>query len=101
MGLSSSSTVNSCARPRVGITSYFDDQQKRELLGVLSVSGTGWFLAPTSTVTVEHVAAAMNLSDQNWNRFVRYGDDRFSGVALFELYDGDDRLVLDYGSSGA
>ena len=35
-------------------------------------------------------------------RFVQYGDgDRFAGTALFELYDGDDRLVLDHGASGA
>jgi hypothetical protein len=35
-------------------------------------------------------------------RFVQYGDrDRFPGTALFELYDGNDRLVLDHGASGA
>jgi hypothetical protein len=35
-------------------------------------------------------------------RFVQYGaDGRFAGTAMFELYDGDDRLVLDHGSSGA
>jgi hypothetical protein len=35
-------------------------------------------------------------------RFVHYGDDgKFAGTALFELYDGDDRLVLDHGASGA
>ena len=35
-------------------------------------------------------------------RFVQYGDDgRLAGMALLELYDGDDRLVLDYGASGA
>jgi hypothetical protein len=35
-------------------------------------------------------------------RFVRYGDsDRVAGTALFEMYDGDDRLVLDHGASGA
>jgi hypothetical protein len=35
-------------------------------------------------------------------RFVQYGDGgRFAGTALFELYDGDDRLVLDHGASGA
>ena len=35
-------------------------------------------------------------------RFVRYGDgDRVAGAALFEMYDGDDRLVLDHGASGA
>jgi hypothetical protein len=35
-------------------------------------------------------------------RFVQYGDgDRFAGTALLELYDGDDRLALDHGASGA
>ena len=35
-------------------------------------------------------------------RFVQYGDsDKFVGTALLELYDGDDRLVLDHGASGA
>jgi len=35
-------------------------------------------------------------------RFVRYGDsDKFAGTALLEMYDGDDRLVLDHGASGA
>jgi len=35
-------------------------------------------------------------------RFVQYGDgDRFAGTALFELYEGNDRLVLDHGASGA
>jgi len=140
---------------------------------VFAVRGTGWFLSPTSMVTVEHVAASMNLSSQNWTeielrkgeitesipariqhvagsyaerivvldlqtaasgtegfqlrmeplvaeeplaslgyprgslrvaggRFVQYGDsDKLAGAALLELYDGDDRLVLDHGASGA
>jgi hypothetical protein len=35
-------------------------------------------------------------------RFVGYGDsDRLAGAALLEMYDGDDRLVLDHGASGA
>jgi hypothetical protein len=35
-------------------------------------------------------------------RFVQYGaDGEFAGTALFELYDGNDRLVLDHGASGA
>ena len=124
-------------------------------------------------VTVEHVAAAMGLSDQNWKQvdilegenkqtidvrilrlagshsekiavlelrtafsgaqglqirmeplaseeqvvvlaypenrqrfvggqFVKYGDsDKLAGTALLEMFDGDDRLVLDHGASGA
>jgi hypothetical protein len=35
-------------------------------------------------------------------RFVEYGNsDRFKGSALLEMYDGNDRLVLDHGASGA
>jgi hypothetical protein len=35
-------------------------------------------------------------------RFVEYGsDNRLAGTALLELYDGNDRLVLDHGASGA
>jgi len=160
-------------RSTASITRYFDDQEKEARPGVLGVSGTGWFLAPTSMVTVEHVAVSMNLSERSWKqieigtgeskqsigvrvqrlvgsygeriavlelqtaflnalgvqpraeplhpeepvvslafpdehprvatgRFVRYGDrDRFAGMALLEMYDGADRLALDYGSSGA
>jgi trypsin-like peptidase len=162
------------AHSTVAITRYFDDQeQKNAPPGVLGVGGTGWFLSPTSMVTVGHVAAAMILSDQTWKqldirsgetersisarirliagsqaeriavlelqaafpgvqgfqvrmerlvpeeplfsvaypsnhlrvaggRFVNYGDgDRLAGTALLEMYDGNDRLVLDNGASGA
>ena len=35
-------------------------------------------------------------------RFVEYGNsDKITGTALLEMYDGDDRLVLDHGASGA
>lgn len=35
-------------------------------------------------------------------RFVEYGvDGKLAGTALLELYDGNDRLVLDHGASGA
>jgi hypothetical protein len=35
-------------------------------------------------------------------RFVEYGEgDKFAGTALFEMYDGNDRLALDHGASGA
>jgi hypothetical protein len=35
-------------------------------------------------------------------RFVQYGaGDRLPGTALFEVYDGKDRLVVDHGASGA
>ena len=35
-------------------------------------------------------------------RFAHYGTgDRFAGAALLEMHDGNDRLVLDHGASGA
>jgi hypothetical protein len=35
-------------------------------------------------------------------RFVAYGsNDQFAGAALMEIYEGDDRLVLNHGASGA
>jgi hypothetical protein len=35
-------------------------------------------------------------------RFVRYADDAsFGATALLEVHDGNDRLVLDHGASGA
>jgi hypothetical protein len=35
-------------------------------------------------------------------RFLKYGDsDKLAGTALLEMYDRDDRLVLDHGASGA
>jgi hypothetical protein len=35
-------------------------------------------------------------------RFVEFGDNaRFMGAALLEMHDGNDRLVLDHGASGA
>jgi hypothetical protein len=161
------------AHSTVSITRYFDDKEQAARPGVLGISGTGWFISSKSMVTVEHVAASMNLSQQSWKdieirkgetkesiparirhvagsyaekiavlelqtsyseargfelrmeplvpeepvvslaypgshprvaggRFVRYGDnERLAGTALLEMYDGNDRLVLDHGASGA
>jgi hypothetical protein len=157
----------------VSIMRHFDDAEMATRPGVVGIRGTGWFLSPTSMATVEHVTAAMGLSDQDWKhveigsgpsrqsilsriryvvgssahrivvidlqtafsgvqglrlrleplvpeervvsvaypggdlrvaggRFVQYGDgDQLAGAALLEMYDGDDRLVLDHGASGA
>jgi hypothetical protein len=161
------------AHATASITRHFDATEKAAHPGVIGIRGTGWFLSPTSLVTVEHVAAAMGLADEAWKdvelqtgerrqsvpvrlrhvaganaekiavlelqtaqsdspafqlrmerlvpdepavsaaypdnhlrvahgRFVNYGADaKFAGTALFELYDGDNRLVLDHGASGA
>ena len=157
----------------VSIMRHFDGTEMGVPPDVVGIRATGWFLSPTSLATVEHVTAAMQLSEADWKsleigsaagkqsipvrirrvvgssayrisvlelqsassgapglplrmeplvpeeriasvaypdgnlrvaggRFVQYGDSgRLAGAALLELYDGDDRLVLDHGASGA
>jgi hypothetical protein len=34
-------------------------------------------------------------------RFVQFGDGKLAGTALLEMFDGDDRLAVDHGASGA
>jgi hypothetical protein len=67
------------AHSTVSITRYFDEREQQPRPGVLGISGTGWFLSPNSMVTVEHVAAAMRLSDQNWKQIeIRKREDKQS-----------------------
>jgi Trypsin-like peptidase domain len=156
------------ARSTVSITRYFDDAER--VSDVTGIQGSGWFQSPTTIVTIEHVAAAMGLSTEDWKsikigdsepisvriqrwvggrierlavlklqnavaaaqsaamrtsplapedriitfasfdrnphavvgRFVQYVDDgRLAGGALFEVYEGENRFVIDHGASGA
>jgi hypothetical protein len=162
------------AHSTVAIAHYFDDDERATArIGVVGAQGTGWFLSPTTIVTVAHVAEGMKLSTRVWKlieiqdgddlhsipariqrlagshqeklavlelqkpiagarmmairttpvaaedrvvtlaypdghlrfvggRFVRIGEDgRLAGAALLEMYDGNDRLAVDYGASGA
>lgn len=34
-------------------------------------------------------------------RFVQFGDGKLAGMALLEMYEGDNRVVIDHGASGA
>jgi hypothetical protein len=74
----------------------------------LKIPFSGARILPIRTeplVTNEHVVSVAYPADRLRvvdGRFVEYGaDDKFAGTALLELYDGDDRLVLDHGASGA
>lgn len=160
------------AHSTVAITRYFDNDERAARPGVIGEQGTGWFLSPTTIVTVAHVAEAMKLTTQVWKtveiqdgeeiravpvriqrvagiheeklavlelhkpvagarslairttplapedhvvtfayptghprlvggRFAQFGDDRHAGTALLEMYDGNDRLAVDHGASGA
>jgi len=155
------------------ITRYFDSAELAAQPDLVGIQGTGWFMSPTTLVTVEHVATAMGLSIRSWKlltiqsaadsqsifvriqrltggraeklavielqtavstarslairrsplapedrvmtlaypnqrprsaggRFVQYVDDgQLAGSALLEMYDGNDRLAIDHGASGA
>ena len=157
----------------VGITHYFNDEERAAHPGLIGASGTAWFLSPTRIVTAEHVSAGMMSTTQDWKllelrdgngtrsvpariarvmgsgmeklavlelqsevpnahsaairtapltpedqvvtvsyqegqprivggRFVKYADDeRLAGTGLLEVFDGQDRLAVDYGASGA
>ena len=161
------------AHSAVGISRYFDDDERAAQPDLIGVRGSAWFLSSTRIVTAEHVVVGMKLSTQDWKpieiqdgddvrsiparigrlagldgeklavielqsavpgarnaafrmaplvpedqvvtlaysdrrsrvvggRFVQYGDNgRFAGRALLEMYDGSDRLAVDWGASGA
>jgi S1-C subfamily serine protease len=164
--------TTSLARSTVAIIRHLDEAE-RYRSDVIGIQGSGWFLSPTTIVTVEHVTAAMKLSADDWKmleivnedgsqfiaarvqrlvgreserlavielqsavagaqsvairrqplapeervmtiaypggrqqlvqgRFVRFGDGgKLSGMALLELFEGENRLVIDHGASGA
>src|SRR5262245_53970261 len=61
------------------ITRHFEHEEKAARPGVFGISGTGWFLSPTLMVTIGHVAASMNLSDQTWKPIeIREGESKQS-----------------------
>jgi S1-C subfamily serine protease len=161
------------AHSTVSIGRYFGETERDRRPDLIGITGTGWFLSPTTIITVAHVAEAMKLSGQDWKpleiadehgsqfiparverlagdqaerlaiiqlqspvfathvlrirgeplvpeeqvvtiiypegfphfvrgRFVQFGaGERLGGTALLEMYEGDNRLVIDHGASGA
>ena len=59
--------ASTLAHSTVSITRYFADDDRKADTDLLGIRGTAWFLSPTSMVTAEHVATAMELSDQTGN----------------------------------
>jgi hypothetical protein len=54
------------AQSAVSSTRHFDAAEGRTEADVHGVRGTAFLLSATSMLTVEHVAAAMHLSEQAW-----------------------------------
>ena len=161
------------AHASVRIARYFDADERAAQDDLAGIQGSGWFLTPTTIVTIAHVVTAMNLSAADWKqieirdgdevrpalarikrlaglgtdklavlelqtavpdahslavrasplapdervmtlaypagrarfvpgRFDHYGSERgLPDGAMLEMYDGKDRLAVDYGASGA
>ena len=69
-------------------------------------SGAQGLQIRTETLSSEEQVVALAYPDNRQRfvggRFVKYGDsDQLAGTALFEIFEGDNRLVLDHGASGA
>jgi hypothetical protein len=69
-------------------------------------SGAQGLQIRTETLGSEEQVVALAYPDNRQRfvggRFVKYGDsDKLAGTALFEIFEGDNRLVLDHGASGA
>jgi hypothetical protein len=73
--------ASTLAHSTVSITRYFADDDRKADTDLLGIRGTAWFLSSTSMVTAEHVATAMELSDQNWKRL--------------EILEGENKQTID------
>jgi len=73
---------------------------QKPVAGARSISIRTAPLAPDDpVVTLAYAAGRQRLVG---GRFVQLGEtDRFAGAALLEMYDGNDRLAVDHGASGA
>ena len=77
------------AHSTVSITRYFDDAERTEQASLIGIRGTGWFESPTTIVTIEHVAAAMGLSTQDWKLLnISDGVDRQSVSVRIQRWIG-------------
>ena len=54
------------ASATASITRLFDDNDADAPANLRGVRGTGWFLSPTSMVTIQHVTDEMKLSAHGW-----------------------------------
>ena len=83
------------AHSTVSITRYFAGKDSKVDSDLLGIRGTAWFLSPTSIVTVEHVATAMELSDRNWKQVdILEGENKQSiDVRILRLADSHSERI--------
>src|SRR6516164_4188751 len=67
------------------------DEAERYRSDVIGIQGSGWFLSPTTIVTVEHVTAAMKLSADDWKmlEIVNEAGSQFIAARLQRLVGGN------------
>src|SRR5262249_1377166 len=107
--LASAQVKAACVEPAqlvhsaVSIMRHFDDTDQDARPDLIGIRGTGWFLSPTTIVTVEHVTAAMKLYTEDWKpreivdqagsqfiaaRIQRVAGDNAEKLAVIELQHG-------------
>src|SRR5262249_14317477 len=85
------------AHASLRITRYFDQAEQTAQASVVGIQGSGWFLTPTTIVTVAHVVTAMNLTTLDWKR-IEIGDGEDSRTAFARIQrlagHGADKLAV-------
>src|SRR5436189_248642 len=94
-------------RSTVSITRKFSEEEKKAVLELRSAFPNAAAL-PIRTEPLVPEERVVSLAYPHnhlrfaQGRFVEFGADaKFVGAALLEMHDGNDRLVLDHGASGA
>src|SRR5262245_55720460 len=85
------------ASATASITRLFDDNDADAPANLRGVRGTGWFLSPTSMVTIQHVSDEMRLSAHGWTPIdIRSGASAQSiPVRVQSLVgSGDDKITV-------
>src|SRR5215813_6141924 len=88
----------------VSIMRYLDEAEREARPGVIGIRGTSSFLSEPLMPEEEVVTFAYPGGRPLFvsGKFKQYGDDgKLAGTALLEMYEGDNRLVIDHGASGA
>jgi hypothetical protein len=78
-------TPTSMLHTTISIARYFDAGERQSQRDLIGVRGTAWFLSPALVVTVEHVAAAMNLSEQDWKELEITDGEATRGISARRL----------------
>jgi hypothetical protein len=85
------------AHSTISIIRHLDDAEHDRSPDVIALQASGWFLSPTTIVTLEHVTSAMKLSADDWTmlEIVSETGSQFIAARLQRLAGGEsERLAV-------